>query len=81
MENLEFLKQEREKVVKTLSETNPTNYKKYATLSQLYLTFSVNIAQLEAIEKQKEEEKRREEEIRLAEEEARKELENETKSE
>lgn len=81
IDDLEFLRKEATKLQKVLMEESGKNYKKYATLFQVYLTAKGNLQQLEAYKKQQEEEKRREEENRKAVEEAKKELEAEKKKE
>lgn len=59
---LKFLQKESKKIQGVLEKESGNNYKKYATLAQLYLTYNAQANQLEAIIKQqKEEEKRRKE--------------------
>ena len=53
---LNYIKNEYEKVRKALEDTNPADYQVYATLLQAYFTLRNSVQQLEQIlEKQKEE--------------------------
>lgn len=70
--DLEFLKTELDKVREELSNTNPRNYKRYATLVQVYYGYVNSVNQQENIEKQikAEEERQRENEEAMKEAEA-----------
>lgn len=62
VKNLKVLKGELMKVERTLVETNPRDYKRYATLYQTYIGLTNVVNQAEAMKKQEEEEERKEKE-------------------
>lgn len=62
VENLNMLKEEKEKIEKSLQKTRGNDYKRYATLWQVYIGLVNTINQTEAILKQQEEERKRKEE-------------------
>lgn len=59
IEDLEFLRGEATKIQNILRKESGNNYKKYATLFQVYLTTKGNVQQLEAFQKQQAEEAKR----------------------
>lgn len=79
LDDLQFLRGEAKKLQDAVRKESGKNYKKYATLFQAYLTTRGNIQQLEAYQRQQEEEAKRKEEERKAFEEAKKELAEEIK--
>lgn len=80
IDDLEFLKGEIKKVQKTLKDTNPNSYKKYATLLQAYLTETNTANQMIAIIKQRKEQEERERQNQEAAKKAEKELKKEEKA-
>lgn len=72
--NLDVLRKEITKLQNTLGETQPKNYKRYATIFNSYLTAVANFNQTEAILRNQEAERKRQEEIEKAQKEAEEEL-------
>lgn len=72
--NLDVLRTEITKLQNTLGETQPKDYKRYATIFNSYLTAVANFNQTEAILRNQEAEKKRQEEIEKAQREAEEEL-------
>ena len=77
--NLDVLRKEITKLQNTLGETQPKNYKRYATIFNSYLTAVANFNQTEAILRNQEAERKRQEEIEKAQKEAEEELKAEEK--
>ena len=75
--NLDVLRKEITKLQNTLGETQPKDYKRYATIFNSYLTAVANFNQTEAILRNQEAERKRQEEIEKAQKEAEEELEAE----
>ena len=61
--NLDVLRKEITKLQNTLGETQPKNYKRYATIFNSYLTAVANFNQTEAILRNQEAERKRQEEL------------------
>ena len=76
--NLEFLRKETTKIQKSLEDTNPKDYKKYATLLNSYFNVVATFNQTEAIIKNQEAERKRQQEIEKSYQEAEKELKEKT---
>ncbi|MDY5984729.1 MAG: hypothetical protein SPI94_04590 [Candidatus Onthovivens sp.] len=72
--NLDVLRKEITKLQNTLGETQPKNYKRYATIFNSYLTAVASFNQTEAILRNQEAERKRQEEIEKAQKEAEEEL-------
>lgn len=72
--NLDVLRKEITKLQNTLGETQPKDYKRYATIFNSYLTAVANFNQTEAILRNQEAERKRQEEIEKAQKEAEEEL-------
>lgn len=81
LKEIEFLKNEKEKLQNVLKTSTGKNYKQYATILQAYLTISSNLSQLENYQRQLEKEEKEEEERRKIIEEAEKEIEAEKETE
>ncbi|MCI7208011.1 MAG: hypothetical protein MSA15_18680 [Clostridium sp.] len=77
--NLDVLRKEITKLQNTLGETQPKNYKRYATIFNSYLTAVASFNQTEAILRNQEAERKRQEEIEKAQKEAEEELKAEEK--
>lgn len=77
--NLDVLRKEITKLQNTLGETQPKDYKRYATIFNSYLTAVANFNQTEAILRNQEAERKRQEEIEKAQKEAEEELKAEEK--
>lgn len=72
--NLDVLRKEITKLQNTLGETQPKNYKRYATIFNSYLTAVASFNQTEAILRNQEAERKRQEGIEKAQKEAEEEL-------
>lgn len=72
--NLDVLRKEITKLQNTLGETQPKDFKRYATIFNSYLTAVANFNQTEAILRNQEAERKRQEEIEKAQKEAEEEL-------
>ena len=72
--NLDVLRKEITKLQNTLGETQPKNYKRYATIFNSYLTAVASFNQTEAILRNQEAERKRQEEIEKAQKEEEEEL-------
>lgn len=77
--NLDVLRKEITKLQNTLGETQPKDFKRYATIFNSYLTAVANFNQTEAILRNQEAERKRQEEIEKAQKEAEEELKAEEK--
>lgn len=75
--NLEILRKEITKLQRTLEDTNPKDYKRYATILNSYLNMVATFNQTEAILKNQEAERKRQEEIEKEKKEAEEEIEKE----